>query len=395
MSDPVTRDQLTSLRANRLDVAVFFFIFLCGVGTYIACQQAGASQLTISSALVVLMFVYSLSVALVPRLRVRLDQAGDNAYYLGLLFTLTSMGFALYQFGEAASASDASGRSGVDHIISNFGIALATTIAGIFLRVVLHQMRVDPADVESMTRIELAESSKRVRAALESISREISQLYKELNQRVGDLLTSVSQDFGKSAQSLSEASISTTKEILEASQRSQSTILNQTEGLVRQMVAVADDAREAIERLRSVELPPTKLSSRLEKAATALERIDQRLESVAARFESASIASETISQHLSKVGHELARMTLEERDARDRASAKIQESADQLVSQMTTVSVAIERHAALAENLEGRAQGSVDEVHRVHGAANQVLSNLTDATAELTKLVRRGLGSSE
>lgn len=78
------------------------------------------------------------------RFRLRLDQLGDNCYYLGFLFTLTALSIALYDFrsAEVRSAED-----GIHAIIANFGVALASTIVGIALRVLLSQMREDPVEV--------------------------------------------------------------------------------------------------------------------------------------------------------------------------------------------------------------------------------------------------------
>ena len=56
--------------------------------------------------------------------RLRDDQSGDNLYYMGFLFTLTSLAVSLYQFSAAGSA---------EQIVQNFGIAIASTIAGITL----------------------------------------------------------------------------------------------------------------------------------------------------------------------------------------------------------------------------------------------------------------------
>ena len=88
------------------------------------------------------MVLYALLVVCMPRLRVRMDQAGDNSYYLGLLFTLTSMAFALYDFRAMTQGGASS--SGVQQIVANFGIALSTTIVGILLRVVLHRCGLIP-----------------------------------------------------------------------------------------------------------------------------------------------------------------------------------------------------------------------------------------------------------
>jgi len=70
-------------------------------------------------------------------LRLRDDQSGDNLYYMGFLFTLTSLGVSLYQFSVERAAEE---------IVQNFGIAIASTITGIALRVVFNQMRRDPVE---------------------------------------------------------------------------------------------------------------------------------------------------------------------------------------------------------------------------------------------------------
>src|SRR5262249_3294103 len=155
-----------AIRWMRLDVIAFLVTVVFGVFTYGALHAAlREHRAVVTCAMVAVMLAYAAIVVSVPRLRLRLDQAGDNAYYLGLLLTLTSMAFALYDFGTAVGGTEVTRgpRAGAQQIIANFGVALATTITGIFLRVFLQQMRVDPGEVESMTRVELAEASKRVR----------------------------------------------------------------------------------------------------------------------------------------------------------------------------------------------------------------------------------------
>ncbi|MDE0691394.1 MAG: hypothetical protein OXI55_04025 [Gammaproteobacteria bacterium] len=61
-------------------------------------------------------------------------QAGDDLYYLGLLFTLVSLIWALVQlFILDAGESDAAART--NQLVGNFGIALVSTVAGIVGRI--------------------------------------------------------------------------------------------------------------------------------------------------------------------------------------------------------------------------------------------------------------------
>src|SRR5450432_2709227 len=91
------------------------------------------------------MIGYALLISLARGLRLRDDQSGDNLYYMGFLFTLTSLGVSLYQFSTTRAAEE---------IVQNFGIAIGSTIAGIGLRVIFNQMRRDPVEVEQRARLE-------------------------------------------------------------------------------------------------------------------------------------------------------------------------------------------------------------------------------------------------
>ena len=138
---------------------LFFAVVITGSGYIIISKLNDFGALAVTSVPVLIMIGYA--VLLGARLfRLRDDQAGDNLYYMGFLFTLTSLAVSLYQFSAAGSA---------EQIVQNFGIAIASTIAGITLRILFNQMRRDPVEVEATARMELAEASRRVKRELESV----------------------------------------------------------------------------------------------------------------------------------------------------------------------------------------------------------------------------------
>src|SRR3546814_17959688 len=59
-------------------------------------------------------------------------------------------------------------------IIANFGLALATTIAGLALRILFTQMREDPVEIEREARRDLAEATSRLKAELDTSVIELS-----------------------------------------------------------------------------------------------------------------------------------------------------------------------------------------------------------------------------
>lgn len=176
---------MSDIQGNRriasafVDKSLFLAVAVVGAVAMALLKLRGFDQILVTVVPVVLLLIYVALVSLETRFRLRLDQAGDNAYYLGFIFTLISLGLALYQFvGDAQQVTET--------IIRNFGIALATTIVGITLRVVLHQMREDPIDTERAARAELAAASQNLRAQVNQVMVEINRMRVEFQQRQGE-----------------------------------------------------------------------------------------------------------------------------------------------------------------------------------------------------------------
>ena len=74
--------------------------------------------------------------------------AGDNLYYLGLLFTLLSMILALFQLFALEAGQEFDERA--YELIRNFAVALVSTVAGILGRILLHSA-IGDADPETGT----------------------------------------------------------------------------------------------------------------------------------------------------------------------------------------------------------------------------------------------------
>ena len=82
---------------------VFFGVVVFGSGYIIFSKLHDFGALAATAVPVLVMIGYA--VLLGARLfRLRDDQSGDNLYYMGFLFTLTSLAVSLYQFSAAGSA---------------------------------------------------------------------------------------------------------------------------------------------------------------------------------------------------------------------------------------------------------------------------------------------------
>ena len=113
--------------------AFWFFIALVGgglavLGTKFQFANAWFAAGVAGAVVLLLMGYYWLNDENAP------EEEGDNVYYLGLLFTLLSLMFALVElFGDDADTRGNAERIRV--LLENFGIALTSTVVGIFGRV--------------------------------------------------------------------------------------------------------------------------------------------------------------------------------------------------------------------------------------------------------------------
>src|SRR5271166_1899153 len=166
----------------------FFAVVLIGCAYIVFSKLQTFAAVYVTLVPVCIMVIYALLLGLARLFRLRDDQSGDNLYYMGFLFTLTSLAVSLYQFSAAGSA---------EQIVQNFGIAIASTIAGITLRILFNQMRRDPVEVEATARLELAEASRRVKRELESAILEFGYFRRATQQSMDDAMDEVRESIGK------------------------------------------------------------------------------------------------------------------------------------------------------------------------------------------------------
>lgn len=121
------------------------------------------------------------------------DQTGDNCYYLGFLFTLTSLGVSFFVFSGDISESS-------NELLQNFGIAVASTIFGIVLRVLFQQSKDafvadNVGDQEEILAKKIAKVAKKLVSELESSSGSLSTFRKE-NEKLTTILKQFNDGLG-------------------------------------------------------------------------------------------------------------------------------------------------------------------------------------------------------
>ena len=148
--------------SNRLsdiaDKSLFLIFVFSGAAFIVLCKLLRTPVYYIYIVPVCLMVIYAIFCYRSPYFKLRLDKAGDNLYYIGFLYTLSSLGVSLYQAATNENNQEA--------IISNFGIALITTFCGVAGRVFFTQLRDTPYEVEQETVSSLNETARKLKGEL-------------------------------------------------------------------------------------------------------------------------------------------------------------------------------------------------------------------------------------
>lgn len=139
------------------------------------------------------MSVYMLIAALRYRPLLTTDSFADSFYYLGFLLTLVALINTLRTLGAT------SGDAGLEGVLGNFGIALATTVLGLFGRIVLATFRVDEAEMEASIRTQAEEAHEAALLALQGVADQATTFSEDFARQLTESLSPVEAAMGKLA----------------------------------------------------------------------------------------------------------------------------------------------------------------------------------------------------
>lgn len=176
------------------DKFVLLVCFFIGLGTIVLFRgfigKGGISITDLVATLIVvgIIIVYTLYIITTKyRTGNSYDRASDNAYYLGLLFTLVSLSTSLIKILSSSSESDIIVSSAA--LLPDFGLALFSTIAGILARVYIQQLRPDIDDVETDSIEKLNALTQVLQGSIQSIVGNIDGLSKQISISMSDMAT--------------------------------------------------------------------------------------------------------------------------------------------------------------------------------------------------------------
>lgn len=337
--------------ADLPDQGLFFLLFAIGAVAIWTLKALGLHQGLVTVVPVALMLTYAGIAWVTKRYRIREDKVGDNIYYLGFLYTLVSLSYALYAFRPDGS--------GTADIITNFGIAITTTIVGLAGRVFFNQMREDVTEYEREARISLAEAANDMKAQLGDIATEMDVFKRKMAQIAEEGVTSMAES---------------AKSSLEANVQKFSEVSNDVIGKIQTAFTSFTDHSGKLNDIAS-------------KNVEALNALFQRIERIEASPDLLAAKLDPVMQKF----HEVADETLQRNKAQARDVKKLQEMIQQSVSAAESLlNAAKAADTGVADQLRELASGievGISSVNKLASALQQVGKEITAEIEENQKAV--------
>lgn len=352
--------------------ATFLTFFAGGVLAIMVLKAWGAHQIIVTATPCAFMVVYAWLLWDFDEQRPRSDAAGDNLYYLGFLYTLTSLALSLYQF--SANEGDA------DVIVTNFGIAIFTTILGMTLRVVFGQATVEDLSTKEVdARESVAAAGQELRAEMLYTVDE----FREFRTRVRKVLQATSLQkavahFEQAVRTAADGLVDRTQQLERSANRltafgdAAQHLHERTSELAAGSVAVRESLREQAERLRAIDL-----------REPLLEALDPAFAAVRASVDDAAAQVGTrVDSVLQVVEQQTARLTASTDTVRDALQSQAERLRDMDVQQ-AFLDGAVRPVSNDLRAATGRLSSLVDQLRETDADRRRALGNVEEAAQAL------------
>lgn len=296
---PATRSFLGAMPDKGL-----FLLFAFGGFTLVMLLKSRAQMpLHTAGAAVAVLLVYAIVGWRIAHYRRNPDRLGENCYYLGFLYTLASLSAALMEFQYAPGDRVAV----IERIVSDFGVAIFSTIAGIAARVALMQIRRDADDADDELRNDFAAISARLRDSLRASVDDAEAFRARMRDTLAREMEAVVRENADALRSIRAetatlvAGIEELARRLSAAEVPQDLLVRQFDALQERVGAIADGFGRAAEADGQRNEAAAKLVREL---ASAQERIAN-----AAPYEQALASAEALGAAVERIGGQVRDLT--------------------------------------------------------------------------------------
>ena len=400
--------------APRESAAWIFAIFFVVGSSLIAISKSwNLSLLTLILIPVVVLILYVLTVWNVPAFKIRRDQIGDNAYYLGFLLTLVSLSVTLAQYSD-----DSSG----DYIVANFGVALAATVVGIFLRSMINQMRRDISDSEDDMRRSLQEAATKLRSQSYFATESFAMMNKQINQVTRESSVDIANANKELAQSLNdiiEQRVSAVEEQLETSKKEldkqmelNSTavktqcdeVVNTLKNTVRDFIPLieeqqlmflesADNARKAIDGFNDIKIETSVISELNNNLSMLCDKIYDEMTKLGNQaVDNSKVFDEMVSgsqNSLEKISEEMGKFgskAVENYRVFDEVARQNNESLEKMSASSAKYQATVNTELELVEQMNKKLNGIVEDISGLETNVRKFEGSVEKISKQITKL---------
>ncbi|MEF3136070.1 methyl-accepting chemotaxis protein [Rhizobium sp. 268] len=365
---------------------IILFVFLTIVGSAVIWfGKVWDFDIALITAIPVAMMFLYLTVNMLPGLRVHSEQAGDNLYYMGFIFTLTSLGVSLFKF---------TGQASIEDVVRNFGIAIISTVTGIALRIFFNQMRRDPADIEKAVRNELAEMTRRVRAELDSSAMEFSSYRRTSNQMLSEGFEEIARQAEKNGEAVRAAIEAMSAKAVESIQVTSQKFLATLEESHKNAAQLSESNTKNVARLsEQMETLATSMTEKSKQLAAAIDNVIEKYAAARSPDEvlriDVSPAVESLKSIVDAQAKAISDNAIDTRETAKKILAGIdplKQTAESLTKLTTEVKAAAAAQVQSAETVAGLTS-TVEQLiatskvaNETHIASSAKLNELLDAT---------------
>lgn len=327
--------------------------------------------------------------------------AGDNLYYLGLLFTLLSLILALIQLFVLDAEGEVDERA--YQLIGNFGIALVSTVAGIVARILLHsgiaeytqESSLDGQDASGLLGdTALRDELSKMRAVLRSATDAFSHFNRVTNTLAHDTLTHTARETRK----FNEGTIAAASAQLEALQELAEKLSSQSERLVRHFEQAVSDLRThlTVEAQRNLEVTVAAWqqagsdmhSAALKQMEQLYGTLNEQVERICGDVQKLTTATEGAWGEMTNLSNRIVSAGREVGTIGPEVGNIVQNSADanrsltRFIEQMDAAQRRLHSTAEVAASAAQRTIESAEQIQRLEDSVQSQLVRVSDATLE-------------
>ena len=342
-------------------------------------------------ALIAVSFIITYGLIILKQLNLignQLDRSSDNAYYLGLLYTLFSLAYSLIKLTFQFDAEGSLANSGsVLNLLPDFGVALLSTIAGIGMRVWMQQFNNDPGKIDDEARQQLGKmlddiktSMIRFQGDLSTLSTTYNSSTEELNKRVAETLADAAEIHARNIKTVSKELVD-----LAAENKRQIEVVGQSaQAISTTLTESATLLKASFEQITgSIETNLSNFSNRLDTSSSKISDVVDKIDNAAQQISNTvNILSEinTKENEMKDSFNKLIRKVNEAVPGIDEADKNINKLSNLFEQSKNKLEEPIKEISEEVDNMKSSSKAAKEATSRYIKGLNDAADTIKDAT---------------